>query len=109
MTADRVVSAIPAIGARIWSKVQRLGYKAGMALITLSGDRGSRAWADQVERATKAERKADKAFDALHEERRRANHLFTACSLALNLLIDDRKAQAEAQLRVAIIAGRKQP
>lgn len=107
MTAGRVMSAVPVLGARTWSTVQRLLYKAGMALITLSGDRGSRAWADQVERARRSEYMAAKALDALHDERRRGNHLFTACSLALNFLIDDRKDPAMAQLRVAIIAGRK--
>lgn len=109
MNASRVVSAVPVIGARVSSKVQRLCYKAGMALITLSGNRGSRAWADQVERARKAERDFGKAMDSLHEERRRGNQLFTSCTLAVNLLADGRHERAAEQLRLAVIAGRRKP
>lgn len=106
MTAAGVVGLVPGM---LRSRFRQLCYRAGMRLITLSGEHGARAWADQVQRAERAERDYRASMDALHLERRRANQLFTACTLSLNLLVDGQAEKAMSQLRVAVIGGRRKP
>lgn len=107
--AGRVLRAASGRGARLQAMAEKLCYKAGLALITLSGDRAARGWAAEVQRADRAERNLWLASEKLRDERRRANTLFTACSLALNLLMDGQRDRALEQLRLAVIAGRRKP
>lgn len=80
-----------------------------MALITRSGDVGARAWSENVNRAEAAELRLRLLTERLETERRRGHQLFSASVLASNLLSEGKTGEAQSQLRVAIIAGRRRP